>query len=346
MNPKTAPRVSVVIPVYNRARYVSTAIDSILAQSLTDFELIVIDDGSTDESCAVVEAYTDPRIRLIRNERNLGIPATRNRGLEAARGVYMALLDSDDWAYPKRLAKQAAFLDKNPEHVIVGSWARWVDSEGKHVKKIKRRPVRADDAAATLIFQSCLQQSAVMGRTAVLKRYGYSEAFDLSSDYELWVRLSEEHKIANLPQTLVRYRDHGQRTTRANTERVRDRQKAIYRYQLNALGLDYNEADVTRHQQLPRMNKNAIEPDAEFMDWAEQWIMGLLTANRQQKRYPQTALVRVLGWEWARLCLHAGRYQRLPAWRRFRASRLKGSALSGALRQGLLHTCPGVLARG
>ena len=104
-----SPKVSVVIPVYNREKYVRSAVDSILSQTFSDFELLVIDDGSTDGSIAVVQSYRDPRIRLARNNANLGVSATRNKGIQLARGVYLAFLDSDDCAYPDRL-KQTSRL--------------------------------------------------------------------------------------------------------------------------------------------------------------------------------------------------------------------------------------------
>lgn len=335
-----SPRVSVVIPVYNRAHYVRTAIDSILAQTFTDFELLVIDDGSSDNTCDVVHSYADPRVQLIRNEENLGIPVTRNRGLALARGEYMAILDSDDYAYPKRLAKQVAFLDAHPDHVVVGAWAAWMDSDGQPLKKVKRRPVNAEDAAATLIFRSCLQQSAVMGRTEVLRRYGYREDFDMSSDFELWVRLAEHHKIANLAEPLVSYRVHGGRTTRQKATRVVERQRAIFRYQLDELGLSYDEKDLERHLQLPRMSKHGVEPDAHYVDWAEDWLLRLIESNGSRQYFPGKAFARVLGWQWCQLYAQALRGRGSPSLRRFWLSPLKSAALSGLIRQGALYLSP------
>src|SRR5262245_19762108 len=124
-----SPKVSVVIAVYNREKYVRSAVDSILSQTFSDFELLVIDDGSTDGSIAVVQSHSDPRIRLIRNHTNFGVSATRNKGIQLARGEYLAFLDSDDWAYPDRLAKQIAFLDNHSEYAAVGSWSEWMSEE-------------------------------------------------------------------------------------------------------------------------------------------------------------------------------------------------------------------------
>src|SRR5262245_21907442 len=117
------PRVTVLIPVYNRVQYVAVAIESILAQHFTNFELLLIDDGSTDGSLEVLRSYTaDPRVRLLRNESNLGIPRTRNKGVALARGEYVAMLDSDDYAYPTRLGRQVDFLDRHPDYALVGTW--------------------------------------------------------------------------------------------------------------------------------------------------------------------------------------------------------------------------------
>ena len=120
MTSTAPPRVSVFIPVYNREAYVGAAIESVLRQSFQDFEILLIDDGSTDLSVEVLRSYDDRRIRVVRNERNLGQPETRNRGLALARGQYVAMLDSDDVARPDRLSRQVAFLDRHQDCVEVG----------------------------------------------------------------------------------------------------------------------------------------------------------------------------------------------------------------------------------
>src|SRR5262249_35270201 len=143
----TLPKVTVVIPVYNREKYVRDAIDSILVQTFPDFELLVIDDGSTDRSREVVQSYHDPRIHLVCNGTNLGVPKTRNLGIQLARGEYLAFLDSDDWAYPERLGKQVAFLDSHPDYAAVGAWIAWMDEEGRSLGRIRRKPILPDEIA-------------------------------------------------------------------------------------------------------------------------------------------------------------------------------------------------------
>src|SRR5262245_55227910 len=131
-----SPKVTVVIPVYNREKYVAAAIESILAQTFSNFELLVIDDGSTDGSREVIQSFRDLHVHLVCNETNLGIPRTRNRGIQRAHGEYLAFLDSDDWAYPERLGKQVAFLDSHPEHAAVGAWVAWMDETGRPLRRV------------------------------------------------------------------------------------------------------------------------------------------------------------------------------------------------------------------
>ena len=146
------PKVTVVIPVYNREKYLGIAVDSILSQTFPDFELLVIDDGSIDRSIDVVLSHSDPRIRLVCNNTNLGVSTTRNKGIQLARGEYLAFLDSDDWAHPERLAKQTAFLDNHPDYSAVGSWIEWMSEAGHPSGRIKRKPTstRRDRRVAAL----------------------------------------------------------------------------------------------------------------------------------------------------------------------------------------------------
>ncbi len=183
--------------VYNGARFLRAAIDSVLRQTYTDFELLVIDDGSTDDSCRIVRDFSDPRIRLVENGANLGIPATRNRGLQLARGEYLAILDSDDVALPQRLTRQVALLDARPEIAVVGSWCAWVDEHGRRMRTVKRRLTRPADIRAAMLFHCPLQNSSVMGRTALLKHYGYRHEFSIGEDYDLWARISADHVLMN-----------------------------------------------------------------------------------------------------------------------------------------------------
>lgn len=330
-----APKVTVFIPVYNRERYIGAAIDSILAQSFTDFELLVVDDGSTDGSVALIEAYGDPRVRLERNGRNLGIPKTRNRGLELARGAYLAILDSDDAVYPDRLAKQVAFLDSHPDFAMVGSWGRAMDQSGRPLKRIKKQPVSSDEVKAHLLFRCCLNNRSVMGRTAVMREHGYRNDYPRCQDYELLVRLAANHKLGNLPEILVLGRVHDQQITGQTFDLGQAKKQEIASVQLTALGLAHDQDDLARHAILGRMGKLDYTPDQAFLDWTESWLLRLQEANRTARIYPEPAFTRVLGAYWLKACRRTSSRIGWGAWRRLLGSPLRRNA-GASLAHGLV----------
>lgn len=332
---RSAPRVSVVIPTYNNARYLGTAIDSILAQDFQAFELIVVDDASDDATAERVERYRDPRIRYLKNDAQRGIAGARNRGLDAARGEFMASLDSDDRADPARLSQQVAFLDAHPAHAVVGSWAGWMDSDGAPLSGLTRRPVGWPDAAAQLLYKSSLQQPSVTGRTAVLRAYRYDERFKFSSDYELWTRLAEHHRLASLPIPLVCCRRHDTSTTRGEQTGVMACQHAIFAHQLERLGVRFSDADLKQHRLLWRPDKRDEPAGVEDLDWAEDWLMRLADANRRHACYPHDAFRAVLGWGWCQIGYSAMRrapHRVAARWLRAGPTRFIGAGLRRQIR--------------
>ena len=301
-----SPRVTVFIPVHNRARYICVAVNSILAQTFEDFELLVVDDGSTDETPEVLAAYDDPRVRVVRNDTNRGIPYTRNRGLELARGEYIALLDSDDHSYPQRLARQVAWLDAHPDVVQVGSWCSFMDGDGNMLDRIRRQPLAPDDIECHLMFHCPIINRTVMARTAALRELGYDESFPRCQDYDMHCRLSDRHRLANLPEILVCGREHAGRFTGRTTELGRDRKMAIQAGRLQRAGIDADDEDLSRHHALARRDLRP-DDDATYLDWAEAWLWRIKQANRSSDAYPEPALSRVLGAMWALNCWHSRR---------------------------------------
>lgn len=203
-----APAVSVVLPVYNCPHYVSGAIESVLAQTFADFELLVIDDGSQDETPAVLRRYTDPRMRLV-TQANRGLAATLNRGIELARGRYIARQDQDDISLPERFAKQVACLDAHPKCALVGTWAE-IWREGARTGRAHRHPSDNSTLKFELLFNNPFVHSSVMIRKSALERVGaYSADRNRQppEDYELWSRIAREYEVANVPEVLHLYRE-------------------------------------------------------------------------------------------------------------------------------------------
>jgi len=296
------PKVTAFIPVYNRERYVGEAIQSILDQQFQNFELLLIDDGSTDNSLEVIKAFKDPRITIIRNDQNLGIPRTRNRGLEHASGEYIALLDSDDRAQPERLQKQVTFLDSHPEYAQVGSWCQMMDEKGVLLRRIKRQPLSSESIKAELLFRCCLSNRTIMGRTSILKQFGYRNDFFRCQDYDLHVRLSSQYQMANIPECLVLGRVHPQQITTLTPDLGDEKKLNIIRIQLHQLGITFSQEDLNAHLMLSRMRKMKFIPDTAYVRWAEKWLLQLLKANQLTSIYNKKIFAKIIQKKWFHTC--------------------------------------------
>lgn len=202
------PVVSVLMSAYNTEQYVAEAVKSILKQTFTDFEFLIIDDGSTDSSLKILKRFAaqDPRIQLISRE-NRGIARTRNELLNQAQGEFIAVTDSDDITAPNRLALQVEFLRQHPEIVCVASSFDVVDEKNRYLSHCDVPLDDADIQQLLLKGISLLMHPVAMFRKSVLLEIGgYDEAMVASSDLDLWLRMGEVGKLANLPETLLRYR--------------------------------------------------------------------------------------------------------------------------------------------
>lgn len=302
--PGRSPKVTVFMPVYNRAAFVGAAIESVLAQNFEDFELLIIDDGSSDESMSVVGRYQDRRIRVERNNRNQGIPHTRNRGLDLAAGEYIALLDSDDRMASRRLERQVAYLDRRPHITTLGGWVTKVDDRGRPVRNLVK-PLHPEELKAWLLFRCCHANTSLMARTAALRSLRYDEDFAVSSDFELSVRLTRTHQAANMPRTLTLMREHGGRITNSSGNRVDAAKALIAQRQLIALGVPFDQADLERHCKLMRIKGKQWREHPDFLDWAEPWLERLQRANTVAGIYSSRALNSVFGQVWFYSCMHA-----------------------------------------
>ncbi len=209
------PRVSVLMPLYNDERFVAAAIESVLGQTFSEFELVIVNDASTDRSRSLAASYSDPRIRLVENDRNLGLTRSLNRGLSLIGSEYVARLDADDVSFPARLAKQVAWLDAHPEVAVLGVQAVPIDVRGRRIRRVPlwnahwRRPTGGRWMDWYRIFDTPFVHSGVMFRRAIVEELGgYDERHPLEQDAELWMRLGRMRQLANLDEALVAFRFH------------------------------------------------------------------------------------------------------------------------------------------
>lgn len=257
------PAVSVVMATVADAATLDAAIDSILTQSFRDLELIVIDDGSTDETPRILAraGARDARLRLLRNERQIGLARSLNRGLERARGRFIARMDSDDRSHPDRLARQIAFLARHPEIGLLGTQPRLVDDAGRPVTGWGWTvPVDHDAIAWQLLTGSPFVHPSVVIRADLLRAAGgYDPAFLGNEDMELWSRLVRSTRCANLDERLIDYRVPMQTVAGWQAAMEPRIEQVSRRYMEGLLGRNVS-ADLTRV--IVGLDRRGAAPDA------------------------------------------------------------------------------------
>ncbi len=204
-------KVTVLMPVYNAELFLKSTVESILFQTYKDFEFLIVDDGSIDGSSDILASFDDPRIKIIRNKKNLGLIESLNKGLSSAVGEYVARMDADDIANPERLYKQINFLDNNPTITVVGSYMKVIDKQGVE-KEDMGKPIRDSADFIFSLFEGrarLFHPSVMYRKEAIIKCGGYNTRFEAAEDYELWSRLALcGHKAAVIEEPLVKYRIH------------------------------------------------------------------------------------------------------------------------------------------
>lgn len=202
------PKVSVIMAVKNGERFLREAVESILVQTFTDFEFIIIDDGSADKTADMLKAfsYKDPRVKIITNAHNVGLTKSLNIGLRVARGEYIARMDADDVAMPERFEKQVKFLDEHADIGVVGAWAKVVDDSGVEVDRFDWETDARIVKKNLIKWNNIIHSLAMMRRSVIDKVGGYDESFQYAQDYDLWLRIAVANKLCNLPEFLLYYR--------------------------------------------------------------------------------------------------------------------------------------------
>lgn len=233
-----APKLTVLMSVFNNENTVRRAVKSILEQSFKDFVFLIIDDSSTDNSLNIIRSFNDRRIRVISNKNNIGLTRSLNTGLKLSSGKYIARLDADDISLPKRLEKQIDFLEKNPDFVLCGTGYHIIDKEGNIIKDIVY-DTYSEKLYYDLNFQNIIAHSSVVfKKKEILSSGGYSIKYRYSQDFDLWQRLTRIGKAWIMPEILMKWNDSKDNISSKNSDQQNKAALEIFKDNLKRLGID------------------------------------------------------------------------------------------------------------
>lgn len=329
-----APKVTLLMPMLNAEGFLSETLASIWAQTFTDFELVAIDDGSTDCTPEILAACRDPRLRVLRNETRRKLSGALNRGLDEARGEWIARMDADDLMRRDRLALQVAHVERHPEIGCCGGWAH---TFGDGPRKTLKFPVGAEQVKAFSLFYSPFAHPTVMFRREWFEREGlrYDGSYYPTEDYELWSRAISRFPCDNLPRVLVDYRVHGKSMTGGEWSDMDVQTVRVHRGILARLGIEPSEEEARLHREA---SMGLLPPVPESFGCAEAWLLRLEAANRRGKAFDSAALAGMLNFVWFRMTMAVVRRMGGEAWQSYRRSPLAGVGPHAGLRRWTVRT--------
>lgn len=304
---KKSPLISVIMPVYNGEKFLREAIDSVLAQTYTNFELLLINDGSTDKSKEIILSYHDSRIRYIENEKNLKLISTLNKGIDLATGDYIARMDADDVVSRNRLAVQMKYMIRHPRVDLCSIWAYVMTEDGKRMGKLKGID-SSELINCTLFFTNPINHPGILCKAKVLKDNRY-KTFLHAEDMELWISLRDQgYRMVNIPCYLYSYRWYGNNVSSSNVEFQLSQKKKLLQNQLEAFfGRTVSESEVRLHHlsfELFRWsNKSSQQLDDELMREEKAWLEHLSSRNKKVKMFSQSDLDALLCSRWMVCCV-------------------------------------------
>ena len=326
--------VSVVMSVYNGQMYLREAIDSVLNQTFSDFEFIIINDGSSDNSLSIIQSYTDKQIVVINNDGNKGLIYSLNKGLEIAKGKYIARMDADDICLPERFKKQVDFLESNPTIGVLGcDYISFSENSSQVVKSIYNRY----QIKSFLLFTATMCHPTLMLRKQILvdNALCYSENAKHVEDYNLWCRLVLCTDFCNLNDVLFKYRDHTSQVSHKNRETQLINSNSVQENYLKKLGFSYSESDIKWHFLI---SSNSRINDRNSLICIEKWLLSLIEQNETKKLISINEFNSVISKMWLDCCGNTS----LGAWSYLYYQKSKVNSLTnfnGGLNAKLLAKC-------
>ncbi|HNJ61200.1 MAG TPA: glycosyltransferase [Chitinophagales bacterium] len=297
--------VSVLMTAYNAENYVKEAIQSILEQTYSDFEFVIINDGSTDKTLEIIQSFDDKRIRII-NEGKFGYYKAKRRLIEEAKGKYIAIMDADDIADKNRFEAEVDFLDKHPDFGLVGTNATWIDKDNKPFGKGFNFSYSPEELKCRLLFHNCFVHSSVLIRKSILDKYQLNYREKASEDLDLWVQISRYIEVKNIPKKLIKYRIHSNSIVHSNWYKKDNGLKQITFEQL-----DYYFPEILSVEE-----KNAIfglvnfdvENDNKVMSIILKSIQKLLQSNQKNEHFNDIFFRKVIQERWFKKIIRLKEY--------------------------------------
>ncbi len=296
------PELSIVMPMFNAAAYVAQTVESLLNQTFRDFELIVVDDASTDGCADLVHAYADPRIKVLVNPQNMGIVYSRNRGLDAASGRYYAPFDADDVAMPTKYAQQIHFLSDNFRFGMVGCWAKKMDAKGNPLPDAWKLPAKPEQIPSILLFHNYFVHSGTLIRRSALPEGGYRAGFDIGEDYMMWVDIARRMPVWNLPAYLVTSRQHPSSATNRDPAVLVAYERKVLHHIYADFGMALSASDCRALLQLKGSLPWSHPAD---LDALEHLLLTVIHNNTASRAYHPAQLRKTVRNRWLKACYKA-----------------------------------------
>ena len=294
------PKVTVLMPVYNGEKYLKEAIESILNQDFTDFEFLIINDGSTDGSKEIIASYSDERICIVENEKNIGLVNTLNKGLVLANGEYIARMDCDDISVKTRLSKQVKLMDKNKDIGASGSFYRLLRNNKNAIVDF---PITNEEIKCFMVFNCPIAHPSAIIRSSLIKQHNllYSSDYTHAEDYYFWSQIAEYSQLKNTSEVLLNYRVHENQIT-GNVKFLGVKMNtlnAIRSKHLKMLGVSPTSEELDIHTMISDGNTLT---SLEQLVAAEIWLLKILNLNEKNKILDVSYFGKIILERWLRLC--------------------------------------------
>ncbi|GGY62919.1 glycosly transferase [Cellvibrio zantedeschiae] len=291
---RTPPLISVIIPCFNAEKWIAKSINSILEQTYNNFEILVFNDGSQDDSLKIIKTITlkSASIKIINEPCNNGIVYSLNRSIAEAQGKFIARMDADDVAHPQRLERQVKFLSENN----VDLCGTWFKEFGQGAPRITRWPTSHQALEASLLFQNTICHPTIMARREVFDDFPYREEFNLAEDYDFFSRAIKKYKFNNIPEPLLNYRRHSSQATQAKKERMELITRQIRVNALQSIGVFPTEQQALVHNTIRAPQSICTLRELELI---EEWLTFLLCEKKSSE------FNSIVASQWIRACIRA-----------------------------------------